>query len=88
MTNRFVSSLIIVPLAMMTAPAYAASASPTAGLKPNIGIAAQVGDEAVSSVDVENRIRFVVTTAHMSDTPDVISRIRPQIVRSLVDEKL
>ena len=56
--------------------------------KPHLGIAAQVGDEAISSYDVENRIKFIVATAHLSNTPDVIEHIRPQVLRSLIDEKL
>lgn len=56
--------------------------------KPSVGIAAQVGDEVISSVDLENRIKFVVATAHLSNTPDVISHIRPQILHALIDERL
>ena len=56
--------------------------------KQHVGIAAQVGGEAVSSVDVEDRIHFIIATAHISTAPDVISRVRQQVMRSLVDEKL
>ncbi|MBY0406626.1 MAG: peptidylprolyl isomerase [Rickettsiales bacterium] len=70
-----------------TAPAAsAAPAGKTA--RPDFSIAAVVGDEAISSYDVENRLRFIIATARISNTPDVLKVIRPQIIRSLIDEKL
>lgn len=59
-------------------------AAPAQGME----IAAVVGDQAVSSYDVDNRMRFIIVTANLSNTPDVAQRIRPQIIRSLIDEKL
>ncbi len=56
--------------------------------KPDMSIAAVVGDEAISSYDVANRIKFIVATARISNTPDMLKVIRPQVLRSLVDEKL
>ncbi len=55
---------------------------------PDFSIAAVVGDEAISSYDVANRIKFIIATARISDTPDVLKVIRPQVIKSLVDEKL
>lgn len=55
---------------------------------PDLGIAAVVGDEAISSYDVENRLRFIISTARLASTPDVLKVIRPQVIRSLIDEKL
>jgi peptidyl-prolyl cis-trans isomerase SurA len=68
--------------------ALPAMAAPKGNAGNNLDIAAIVGGEAISSYDVENRIKFIVATAQMSDTPDVIQRIRPSVVRSLIDEKL
>ncbi|NBO20190.1 MAG: hypothetical protein EBV03_13415, partial [Proteobacteria bacterium] len=56
--------------------------------QPDLGIAAVVGDEAISSYDVENRLRFIISTARLASTPDVLKVIRPQVIRSLIDEKL
>jgi peptidyl-prolyl cis-trans isomerase SurA len=56
--------------------------------KGGMGISAVVGDSAISSYELENRLRFIIATAHMSNTPEVIDRIRPQVMRSLIDERL
>lgn len=56
--------------------------------KSGMGISAVVGGDAISSYELDNRMRFIITTAHMSNTPDIIERIRPQVMRSLMDERL
>lgn len=47
-------------------------------------IAAVVGGEAISSYDVDARVRLVMTTTKLSSAAD----IRPQIIRTLIDERL
>ena len=69
-------------------PALAAPKGQVIEHGPQVAVVAQVGDEAISSVDLSNRIKFVIVTAHLSDTPDVVQNIRPHVIRSLVDEKL
>lgn len=87
-TKAFRLSLTLALLAApVSLPAAAQPGSPFAG-RPDLSIAAVVGEEAISSYDVENRIRFIIATARISDTPDVLKVIRPQVIRSLVDEKL
>lgn len=76
-----VRSLLIVCALLLATPAQAAPAA-------SLDIAAVVGEEAISSADVEARIRFVIATTKLSDAPDVIARIRPQVIRALVDESL
>ena len=73
----------IAALAALSA-ASPVRAEPGSGM----GIAAVVGEDAISSYDVENRIRFIIGTARLSGTPEEIERIRPQVLRSLIDEKL
>ncbi len=67
-------------------PVLPALAAPAA--VPGMAIAAVVGEEAISTYDVANRIKFIIATARLSGTPEVIERIRPQVMRSLIDEKL
>lgn len=51
-------------------------------------IAAVVNDDVISRLDVEERMRFVIATTGLSDTPETKKRLLPQIVRSLIDEAL
>ncbi|HEX6841365.1 MAG TPA: SurA N-terminal domain-containing protein, partial [Stellaceae bacterium] len=51
-------------------------------------IAAIVNDEVVSLNDLSNRMQLVMRSSGMEDTPQNRSRIQPQILRSLIDEKL
>ena len=75
-------SLIAIVLA--GSPAIAAAQDKKSGL----AIAAVVGADAISSYDVDMRLKFLVVTSGLPNTPDVIAKVRPQVIRSLIDEKL
>lgn len=51
-------------------------------------IAAVVNDDVVSVYDIDSRIKLVLATSGMPDTPDVRARLRAQVMRSLIDERL
>lgn len=51
-------------------------------------IAAIVNDDIVSMLEVEDRMRMIIATTGLSDGKDVQQRLIPQVVRSLIDEKL
>jgi len=51
-------------------------------------IAAIVNDSVISGYDLEQRLGLIIATAGVAPTPENIERIRPQILRSLVDERL
>lgn len=71
-----------IALILACTSAFAADA------QEGLGIAAVVSGDPISSYDVDSRIKFIIATANLSNTPDVIARIRPQIMRTLLDEKL
>lgn len=60
----------------------------TAALAQGLGVAASVNDEAISSLDVENRLAFVLSTSRLTDSEDTRARLRPQILRGLIIEAL
>lgn len=51
-------------------------------------IAAIVNDEVVSLRDLERRTDLTIITANLANTPPVRQRLREQVLRSLVDERL
>jgi peptidyl-prolyl cis-trans isomerase SurA len=51
-------------------------------------ITAVVNDEVISAYDLQQRMRLVLSSTGLAPSEDVISRIEPQILRSLVDERL
>lgn len=77
--------LISLSLALL---AFGAQAADKPAPQPGMGIAAVVGEEAISSYDIENRLKFVLVTARLSNTPETLQRVRPQVARQLIDERL
>lgn len=51
-------------------------------------IAAIVNDELITAYDLESRIKLVMFSTRLSDTPDTRRRIRSQVLRTLIDERL
>jgi len=51
-------------------------------------IAAVVNDEVVSVFDLTSRMRLVELSSNLADTPETRQRIEPQVLRSLIDERL
>ncbi len=53
-----------------------------------LGIAAVVNDDVISLYDLEARIRLVIVTSKLNDTPEIRNRLSRQVLNSLIDEKL
>ena len=66
----------------------AAPGQPPAGAAPEMRIAAVVNDEVISVFDVISRIRMILISSNIPDSPETRKRIAPQVLRSLIDEKL
>jgi peptidyl-prolyl cis-trans isomerase SurA len=74
---------LIVLLLLASVPAFAQK--PASG---GLAIAAVVGDEVISSYDVEARLRFIMATTKLTNNAETLARVRPQVVRALIDERL
>lgn len=64
-----------------------------AGVSPGqaqnvLRIAAVVNDRVISALDVVERVKFVMFSTNMANTPDNQRRLAKQILRNLVDEEL
>ena len=71
--------------AAVAAPRQPAPGQPAA---PEMRIAAVVNDEVISVFDLVSRIRIVMASSSIPDTPENRQRLAPQVLRQLIDERL
>ena len=55
---------------------------------PSEGIVAVVNGDIISQADVEARARLFVLSTGLPFTPEVLNRLRPQVTKQLIDERL
>ena len=55
---------------------------------PSEGIVAVVNGDVVSGADVEARARLFALSTGLPFTPEVLARLRPQVTKQLIDERL
>jgi peptidyl-prolyl cis-trans isomerase SurA len=72
----------------VAAPRQAGPAQPPAGRSPEMRIAAVVNDEVVSVFDLVSRIRILLLSSNITDTPEARQQMVPQVLRALIDERL
>ena len=69
------------------APGQAAPGQAAPG-QPEMRIAAVVNDEIISVFDLVSRVRMVLMSSNIPDSPETRQKLAPQILRALIDEKL
>lgn len=84
---------VITVLLLASPAAFAATARPPAPPAASSDqdatrIVAIVNGQVVSNTDVENRARLFAMSTGLKLTPDVLDRLRHQIVQQLIDERL
>ncbi len=70
------------------APGAPAGEPPGAPQYPEMRIAAVVNDDVISVADLAARVRMVMMSTSIADSPEARKRIATQVLRTLVDEKL
>jgi len=65
-----------------------AASPPSTEGGPEMRIAAVVNDEVISVFDLISRLRMVLLSSNIPDTPEARQKVEAQVLRSLVDEKL
>jgi peptidyl-prolyl cis-trans isomerase SurA len=81
-------------VAVARVPAGAAAAArrgaapPPAGSYPADSIAAVVNDDVISVDDLDSRIKMVMLSTNIADTPEARTRLAGQVLRTMIDEKL
>jgi peptidyl-prolyl cis-trans isomerase SurA len=74
-----------------SSPAAAAPQAPAGqpgAQLPETRIAAVVNDEVISVADVRSRLRMVMLSSNLTDSPETRQRVAAQVLRTIVDEKL
>jgi peptidyl-prolyl cis-trans isomerase SurA len=64
------------------------AAQPPAGQVTETRIAAVVNDEVISVADLRSRLRMVMLSSNLTDSPETRQRVAAQVLRTIVDEKL
>jgi peptidyl-prolyl cis-trans isomerase SurA len=79
-----------VSRAQTTAPAASprGPAPPSGASYPEIRIAAVVNDDVISVSDLSSRIKMVLLSTSIPDTPQARQRLAARVLRQLIDEKL
>jgi peptidyl-prolyl cis-trans isomerase SurA len=66
----------------------AAFAVRPAAAQDTLRIVALVNDEAITAIDVAKRTQILIASSGLENTPESYQRLQPQVVRSLIDERL
>jgi peptidyl-prolyl cis-trans isomerase SurA len=82
--------------AFLCATALAAAVVWTVGTSPaaaqfsgqGLRIVAVVNDDVISAYDLDQRLRFVLVTAGIPVTDDSMQRLAPQVLRTMIEEKI
>lgn len=53
-----------------------------------VRIAAVVNDQVISVQDLDSRLKMVMLSSNLPDTPQTRARLAPQVLRTLIDEQL
>ena len=77
-----------VPLVCLLLGAFLSLLQPGIALAQNLTIAAVVNDAVITQFDLDQRIQLAINSSGLRDTPDTRNRLRPQVMRTLIDEKL
>jgi peptidyl-prolyl cis-trans isomerase SurA len=73
---------------MLPMSSVGAASRPGPGPTESVRIVAVVNASVVTNIDVDNRARLFAVTASLPQTPEVLGRLKPQITRELIDERL
>jgi peptidyl-prolyl cis-trans isomerase SurA len=79
LTSRPLCLALVVLAAFAVRPAIA---------QETLRIVALVNDEAITQIDVAKRTQIIVASSGLQNTPEAHLRLQPQVLRSLIDERL
>lgn len=69
-------------------PAHAADKKDAKAMVQNEGVAATVNDEPITLSDVYDRLKLMIVSSGLPNTPDIQQRLKTQVLNMLIEEKL
>lgn len=75
---------LLLLLALLALPVHAVAATEM----PTLGIVATVNDDAITSSDLDGRMRLMMLGSGIQSNPEILNKLRAQVLRTLVDERL
>ncbi len=78
----------LAPAALAARPPRPPSAPAAAPAAPAVRLVAVVNGSPITNIDVDNRARLFALSAGLPPNPALLDRLKPQIVRQLIDERL
>jgi peptidyl-prolyl cis-trans isomerase SurA len=76
----YVIGFLLMALAVLP-PSYAATVR-------HENIAVIVNDSAITQSDIDARMKLIMTSSGLPDRPEVRAKVRPQIINTLIEEKI
>ena len=62
--------------------------SPAAKAEDKVGVIAVVGNDAITNRDLIDKLKITFISAGLENTPENISKMRPQILQNIINEKV
>ncbi len=87
-TQQYGSFMAFKHALILFAGVCLATAAPVSSAQQVEGIAAVVNDQPITTLDVRDRMRLILSSAGIQPTEEILIRIQDQAIRSLIDETL
>ena len=79
--KKILGNLVVILFAFFSGSSLAANGA-------GVDIVAIVGDDAISSLDIQERLDIVVKSSGLEKEPNIEAKLRPQVLRLLIDESI
>ena len=79
---------MVVRTALISLAALLTAVAPSAAAQQVEGIAAVVNDDPITTLDVRNRMRLIISSAGVQPDQELLEQIQDQAIRALIEETL
>lgn len=89
MTKKLLQILFLLsPSFLLSQPAAFADSTPKAKTTTQAQIAVLVNKEVITEADIAERMRLALLSLGLKESPEIIKKLRPQVVNSLIEEMI